>query len=314
MHTSGTARASWWEWLGAAGFWPACYTAAAGAAVSHAAGAEVGGPGLAATTLGAQGVYLLDRVRWRDRWMDPADAAGDPVRFAPLTRCPGRWRVVAVCLLIVATLTLMRTRPAAAWAPAGFATLGLLYAGGPARSRGLRSAPGLKPLLVGLGVTAYCGWALLGSSLLSAWAPAVLVALVVAADTALCDLDDLDSDARTGAGSLSRWIPHGWVVAFAAFVQLAAAVAAWALGVRAGVVIGLAALAATTPIALARNEGQSSDCAASKRGRGPRARLAGVRIGPRRVKDLVDLRGPAVAIGVALWLALAGAAGSGPAG
>src|SRR4051812_17167999 len=54
---------------------------------------------LAYAVLAGTGVSLLDRVKLRDAWLDPADKAAHPGRFGFLERWSARVRILAAVLL-----------------------------------------------------------------------------------------------------------------------------------------------------------------------------------------------------------------------
>src|SRR5262245_35844690 len=75
--------------------WAACYVAAAVVCFAQMAGIDslVSRPdrvrAAAFSFLVAGAVYLLDRVKLRDAWLDPADSAAHPERFAFLQKRTG---------------------------------------------------------------------------------------------------------------------------------------------------------------------------------------------------------------------------------
>jgi hypothetical protein len=169
----------------------------------------------------AAAVYLLDRVKLLDRWLDPADAAAHPRRYGFLTARTPLIRVLAAALVATAILAGL----GAGWiAPAmtALAVAGVvIYAGRPRRHR-----PRVKDILflkngyVAGGIT---GFALLVALLPQAHSPgairaaisgalpaiapaAALLFLRVVADAALCDLDDESADRAHRTRTLPVWL------------------------------------------------------------------------------------------------------------
>ena len=189
----------------------------------------------------ATGVYLLDRVKLRDAWLDPADAHAHPRRFNFVSSYAGILRIVMLLLLaIAAALGWLLMRWGALIPP--LAAIGVfVYAG---RPRDQRPRPKdvmlLKNLYVALGIT---GFALLIS--LAAVKPHAEIAALAAiarhhllilslasahlavrvfADAVLCDLDDEDADRRFGTETLPIHLgrTNAWNTALA--IRLCAAV------------------------------------------------------------------------------------------
>ena len=195
---------------------PALYAGGIVAIVTKAAsGAWPQTDVLAACVLAAWAVYALDRVKLRDTLADPADAAAHPRRAARMRSARTGVRVG----IVLATLgAVWLAIGAHAWL-AGVLLLGLpaalIYAGLPARTQrahslGLLPAPGrfkdsvFKPLLIAGGHTMLSASAALacGADLLAVVLCAGMVAAVVAADAALCDIDDADTDIYFGTPTL----------------------------------------------------------------------------------------------------------------
>lgn len=167
----------------------------------------------------AAGVYLLDRVKLRDDWLDPADAQAHPRRFAFIAGHARSVRRVMLSLLIAAA---WMGAEAAAWGaivPAVAAAGVLIYAG---RPRGGRPRPKdivlVKNLYVAVGITGFAVMVALAAvrpgaglaamrHIAAAHAGPLLLASVflvarVLADAVLCDLDDEEADRRFGTETL----------------------------------------------------------------------------------------------------------------
>ncbi|USN98941.1 MAG: hypothetical protein H6810_12440 [Phycisphaeraceae bacterium] len=185
------------------------------------------------------GVYLLDRAKLRNSWLDPADREAHPERFAFIRDHAGAVRGLAVLLLvgagaIAAEFAPPRDRGILEAVPlVAFAGV-VAYAAMPRGSRPrIKDVLIVKNAYVALGIT---GFAALMSWL---WFPAVdpvaawrswafaaaVVAIRVVTDAMLCDLDDLDADARhatrTLPGVLGRARTRDLVLALQLAISLA---------------------------------------------------------------------------------------------
>ena len=129
------------EPLGDLAVLPAAYVAAAAAMLFLLAGLAIAPEAIAFVGLVAWSIYLLDRVKWRDAWIDAADSDAHPRRQARLLPHRVRWRWIALASLVVATLLGTRLAPAgspafAAWPaaiPVAAAFGAFLYGGRPRR-------------------------------------------------------------------------------------------------------------------------------------------------------------------------------------
>lgn len=235
-------------------------------------------PAMAASFCAGVGLYLLDRVKAGDRWLDPADAEGQPVRHRFLL---GHRRIVR--MLAWATLALGAVAAAAIepanllLPPVGVAGV-LLYGSvrrGRNRPKDVILLKNLAPASAIAGLSLILAfespargaapppraWALVGTGLL----------LAVLADAMLCDLDDIDADRRSATGTVP--------VRFGARLAWNAALALHGLA-------GGAVLAAGGPPEVA--------CAWAVAGVALTSFLRLLR--PAQLRDLVDLKLPAVAL------------------
>jgi hypothetical protein len=187
----------------------------------------------------AAAVYLLDRVKLADRWLDPADAAAHPRRYAFLARRAGRVRGLAAILIAVALAAGARAGWVAPAMCAAAAAGVVLYAGRPRRERPrVKDVLILKNLYVAGGITGFAvlvallahgGGASLRDGLMArpaALAAAAALLLVrVAADAALCDLDDESADRAHRTATLPVWLGRypAWNAAMALRLLVAAA-------------------------------------------------------------------------------------------
>lgn len=249
-----------------------------------------------ASCLGS-GVYLLDRVKLRDAWLDPADAAAHPGRFRFLAARTRPIRALIAMLLALAALAGARLAPWGAALPALACAGVLLYA---ARPRAVRPRPkdilGVKNLYVAVGITGFAFVTALAAAS-PANSPAEARALISAhgvalaisgahlltrifADAALCDLDDESADrihgTRTLPGLLGR--DRAWAVAMLIRLSLASLLALPALVGR--IFPGAHAIAGAIPPrrALAWAAVTIASTVAMRLAR------------PRRLRDLVDAR------------------------
>ena len=173
---------------------------------------------VAVAGLTAAGVYLLDRVKARDAWLDPADREAHPARFEFLAGRSGWVRGLMVALLAAAvplgwTLT--------GWVAAGVAAAvaGVwVYAGRPRGRRArVKDVLLLKNGFVAGGIAGFAGLMVViaagggGPGAWWAWAVAHAGVVLIAcgtlaarvfADAALCDLDDERSDRAHGTVTL----------------------------------------------------------------------------------------------------------------
>ena len=285
---------------------PAAYVGAAAWLFAMLSGLEIASLRLAAAVacavLTAWAIYLLDRVKWRDAWLDPADPEAHPDRHALLWPRRRAIRIGCVAALAVATglgaalgdseAGVFGSWPAAI--PAGAVAGAWIYAGRPRRERprpkdrlvAKHAAVGvaIASLATTLGLVAAGGaatpWAVFAAiedPLVALVATAI--ALRIAADAIWCDLDDAASDRRFGTASIPARLGPS---------------AAWATGlVLTALGGGLAALVAPD-------------------GRGAAWAIAAVAGGawlavrrPPRVRDLVELRLVVEVAGLALLSAVA---------
>lgn len=258
------------------------------------------GPAIWFTFLTATAVYLLDRVKVRDAWLDPADAQAHPARYAFVSGHSRMLRCVMVAMLAVATwLGLgLGLAPWGGAIPALAAGGVIVYAG---RPRGKRARPKdvvlLKNVYVAGGITAFAGVVVLAAShpgsdlgtlgelIRTHWAALAMVGAHlgarVIADAVLCDLDDEDTDRMFGTQTLPTRLgrARAWNIAMA--IRLCSAlVMAMSWGLETLPRLAWAGVTVVTSIAL---------------------RV----IAPRRVRDIVDVRfaveAAAVWVLAAMW-------------
>jgi 4-hydroxybenzoate polyprenyltransferase len=167
----------------------------------------------------ATGVYLLDRVKLRDEWLDPADAQAHPGRFAFIADHSAFVRGLMLALLMTAAWVGAGVLAWGAAVPVMAAAGVLVYAG---RPRAGRPRPKdilvLKNVYVAAGITGFAAIVALAAvrpdarmmamrDLAADHAAPLVVACVflavrVLADAVLCDLDDEEADRRFGTGTL----------------------------------------------------------------------------------------------------------------
>ena len=219
--------------------WASLYSTAAVVCFAQVAGLRLSGSfgaswalalGYAFTT--AATVYLLDRVKLRDRWLDPADEAAHPDRFGFLSRNAKTARLVAVVMGAASVLLGRRLHPLAPLLTLGACIGVVAYAGRPRRERArIKDVFLLKNLFVAAGITVFAAAVCVMSTgsggsfegirtlvvhnwIVLAFAVAQLL-LRVFADAAVCDLDDEHADrsyrTATLPTHLGRW--RAWNVA-----------------------------------------------------------------------------------------------------
>lgn len=265
--------------------WPGLYFAGAYASAALLIGSTLSPAPLVATFAAGMGLYLLDRVKPRDRMLDAADLAAHPARHRFLRRYRHPVRLLAAVLIVGSTVLITCIHPAnLALALVGIVGL-IVYSAGGASTKRIKDRLLLKNTMPGLAiaslaVTLAVETALAPTSATSIALLLIALAIIVAADAAVCDLDDESGDRAHGTVTL--------VVRFGRRSTWTAALAAHALAA--------AAILAALP-----------------RAGDPPARLwlaLGVgSIGvlwawnPRRSRDLIDLRLPVIS--ALAWLAKA---------
>lgn len=201
-------------------------------------------------------VYLLDRVKLADAWLDPADRAAHPDRFAFLGVRSKLVRLFALVLGLIAMVIAATVHPIAiSFVP--LAGLGvLLYAGlpraalhpaktgqAPRRSRRVKDVLLVKNIAVAACITGFVGLLVLldstppgqatmmvtiaerdGIGLLSG---VLFVFGIVLADAVMCDIDDADADREHGTatipgrfGTKTAWLVAGGLHVLACLVVL----------------------------------------------------------------------------------------------
>lgn len=200
---------------------------------------------LAFAFLTGVGTYLLDRVKLRNAWLDPADERAHPQRYSFIARHATPVRISAFACLIVA-MVIAWTRASQHWLlaiPMVSAAGVVAYAAKPRRI-----TPRLKDVLVvknayvsggiaGFGaVVAWCWFHMGIQSLADVWpvwafATATLAARVFA-DAVLCDLDDEAADRQFGTTTFPTTLgrTNAWNAAMVLRLAIAAALIAVPLG------------------------------------------------------------------------------------
>lgn len=208
--------------------------------ISHVTGAITIEAALFAT-LTATAVYLLDRVKLRDAWLDPADAVAQPGRQRFLAGTSARARLTRAAAATIACAAAIIGTHVTPLAPE-FVLLAIagvvVYAGRPRRRADrlrVKDRLIIKNLFVALGIAGFAGsltappnaaadaLRLLTSG---AWMfAAAQVAARVFADASLCDLDDEHADRLHDTATLATELGRhrAWSVAMA--MRLAAAAA-----------------------------------------------------------------------------------------
>lgn len=289
--------------LGHLAVWAGLYVAAAvacAAQLADAPGALRPGPLFFAWST-AVFAYLLDRVKLRDAWLDPADPVAHPHRYAFLHRHLGAVRLLMLLMAGASAASAVMIHPYG-WIATPLVAAGvLIYAGFPRRRRGdngIGAAPPrpkdiflLKNAFVGAGIGAFAllvvAAAQAGPGRLAEWAVErpLLLALVLShlvvrvfADAVLCDIDDEPADRRHDTHTLPTRVgrQRAWTVAMVVRLALAASLLVWPVGPwRTRMVWAIVTGLTTVGLRLAN---------------------------PRAIRDLVDVRFAAEAAGV--WVAL----------
>lgn len=226
--------------------WPTLYVLSAAICFIHLAGLHAADLGAAiaagaVVVCNAAGAYLLDRVKLRDDWFDPADAIAGPARDRFMRRNARLLRPLVAVLLAAGGIAGWLLWPWLALAPILVVVGITAYAGRPRTQ-----APRLKDVLlvkngfVAGGITAFVAVVALAASsrepgasrlwnpVAAAPAPIVLalfhVFLRVVADAVLCDLDDERADRRYRTSTLPVVLgrDRAWRIAMSIRLALAA--------------------------------------------------------------------------------------------
>lgn len=227
--------------LGYLAVWNALYAAALVVAFTQLLGLDHDPIALVGAFFLSLSVFLLDRVKPSDALLDPADQDAHPERFA-FHRAHARWlrALILVGVLTGAGCMVLAHRPVAAvlaiLAPVGVLLYGTLR---PPTGVRIKDRPLRKNLTVALALACFAALITLGPtfrvhpSVILDRAPAELCAfvwviLVVAADAAICDLDDAVADATHNTRTLANTLPRKrlWLLATLAHV-VAAPLACW---------------------------------------------------------------------------------------
>lgn len=248
-------------------------------------------------------VYLLDRVKLADCFLDRADLAAKPDRFAWIRAHARTVRLFGAVLALAALVLAALIHPAAAVLVLAGHLAVVAYAhrsADPARRARPKDILFLKNALVGAGI-AFFAVALLTLGLASAsphpardlltpaaaadlLAPLLFLSFIITADAALSDIDDVPTDRPFGTRTLPAAAgPRATIVAFLLTnIVAGAAMAAWAAlsapPPSRGVLYAWAALAPLTALGFAL----------------PKPRLA------RSLRPLIDARLPLLAALLAL--------------
>ena len=240
---------------------------------------------LAAAFCAGVGLYLFDRVKVLDRWLEPADPMAQPGRFAFLLKHRRlvravAWSVLAAGAVAVAAIDARNL----VLPPIGLAGI-LAYSR--VRPGGVRPKDvlGVKNLLPGLaigGLGVILAWQSPGGAPASPgtwWFLTGGLVLVITADAALCDLDDAEADAAHGTSTVTTLLGRRWT---------------WAIALAAHAVAGAGLVVAGALQGRLREPGllAGTNLAAT-------LILCGTR--PGSVRDLIDLKLPLV-VAVA-WVA-----------
>ncbi|HZW11364.1 MAG TPA: hypothetical protein VFF69_15780 [Phycisphaerales bacterium] len=255
------ARARWslagaLERAGHLALWPGLYFAGVYAGAALMLGTRPSAPALGASFCAGVGLYLLDRVKARDQWLDRADADAQPVRHGFLMARRRRIRALAWGMLALGAAAAASITPLNLLLPpvgiGGVIVYGSVR-GRRARPKDVLLVKNLLPggAIAGLGVTLALESPVRGSPPTLAYAAAVGagLVLVVTADAMLCDLDDASVDRAFGTQTVpARYGRKAtWLVAMA--MHLGAAAVLLGIGGFAGT-LGASAIWAATDLAV----------------------------------------------------------------
>lgn len=181
----------------------------------------------------AAAAYLLDRVKVRDAWLDPADAVGQGGRFAFIARHAAPLRLTVIILVCIGTALAGWLSPWLVAAPL-LAVIGVwMYAGRPRRVHGRpKDLLYIKTLYTSAGITGFSllvAFTAVNPRGLRAWVeevglhtmlwviPGLALLVRVVADAVLCDIEDVESDRMHGTETVPvRWgTRRAWRIAMA---------------------------------------------------------------------------------------------------
>jgi hypothetical protein len=187
----------------------------------------------------ATAVYILDRVKLRNAWLDPADAEAHPRRFAFVAGHAAILRTAMAVLLAIAAALGGWLLAWGEFLPFLSVAGVLLYAGRPrSKHPRVKDVVLLKNAYVALGITGFAALVAVaairpGSGVVGLWTLAVAhawplaiasahVAVRVLADAVLCDLDDEAADRRFGTATLPTELGRRWSMNAALLARLGA--------------------------------------------------------------------------------------------
>jgi len=161
------------------------------------------------------GIYLIDRVKLKDGWLDPADQAAHPNQQALIEKHPRKYRATAAAFLATATLIAAFNAPENRLAfleiiPIAAAIGVVFYAATPRKQRPRpKDIFAFKNIFTAVGISAIAITLAIGASPATQAinSPAFIFAAIAlslraTADAALSDLDDLKADAMFGTKTL----------------------------------------------------------------------------------------------------------------
>jgi hypothetical protein len=248
--------------LGHLAVWAGLYVAAAVVCCAQLMGVPLGWRVLVFAWCTAVFAYLLDRVKARQAWVDPADLVAHPARYEFLWRRAGWVRLLMAAIGVISAALGWAISPVLATATVLAAAGVMVYAGMPRGRIGhLRESAGpplssgarvkdvfvLKNLFVGMGIAGFAvvvvAAAAAGDGVrglvewsVERWALVALAAshLVVRvfADAVLCDIDDEASDREHATQTLPTRMGGelAWLIAMWLRLGLAASLLAWPVG------------------------------------------------------------------------------------
>lgn len=165
-------------------------------------------------------VYAMDRVKWSDRWMDPADRMSHPDRYAFLQTYAQSIRTGIVLTLTVCLFMAIEVSVWFLWLAFVAILGGFLYAPGP-RGSGwrIKDMTGIKNLCVAISIVSFVLLSTLPvgpigqatpdlfrqtvhERLLPLSTTAILLLMRVMSDALLCDIGDAPADRRYGTVTL----------------------------------------------------------------------------------------------------------------
>lgn len=245
--------------------WPAVYLLSASSLLADLASLPQPTPAAAVMLVGiGLSVYLIDRVKIADCFLDPADAVTHPARHEWLWQHRMGARTLAVLAAVLASVAGGFIHPLLIAAPLAGQLGVFAYSGNPSKHDGgrvrLKDIPFIKNLAASVGIVSIAAIAVHipneAPFNLGAFDAIGVVAILVFADCALCDVGDEVGDRTHGTRTLAVLFGPDRTRVMASAMALCAAGLAWQIShslVWAVAIAGTQVVLACLPARLVRN-------------------------------------------------------------